>query len=99
MRNSSGNAGKESMKTDKNDETGKILDHVGTKGNSNTRKNNKTWENKSESTGKRRKIKKTSRKGKTILIKQDIPKQQKKILPTSRRRWHEDIPITGCKGS
>ena len=58
-----------------------------------------TQGNKPESTGERRKIKKILRHGKTIQTKQDIPKQQEKILPTSRERWYEDRPTTGCKGS
>ena len=57
---------------------------LGQKGNSNIRKNNNTtWGKKQESTGERRKIKKISRKSKTIQIKQYIPKQRKEILPTS----------------
>ena len=53
---------------------------LGQKGKSNTRKNsNTTWENKPESTGKRRKIKEISTKGKTIQTKQGIPKQRKKF--------------------
>ena len=55
---------------------------------------NTTRGNKPESTGERMKIKKISRKGKTIQTKQNIPKQRKKILPTSRGRWHKDIPTT-----
>ena len=31
-----------------------------------------------------------------MQIKQDIPKQRKKILSTSGRRWHENIPTTRC---
>ena len=34
-----------------------------------------------------------------IQTKQDFPKQRKKILPTSRRRMDEDIPVTGCERS
>ena len=44
--------------------------------------NSKTWGNIPES--KIRKIKKILTKGKTIQAKQDIPKQRKEILPTSR---------------
>ena len=53
--------------------------------------------NKPESTGKRRKIKKISIKGKAIQTKQNIPKQRKEILPTSWVRWLEHNPTTGCK--
>ena len=67
-------------------------------GKGNTRKkNNTTWGNKPESTGKRRKIKEISTKGKTIQTKQDIPKHRKKILSTTGRRWNEKIPATRCK--
>ena len=59
--------------------------------------NNTTWGNKQESTGESRKIKDISTKGKTIQTKQDILKQRKKILSTTGRRWHENIPTTGCK--
>ena len=55
--------------------------------------------NKAENTGERWKIKKISRKGKTIQTKQDITKQRKKILPTSKGKWNEDLPTIGCKGS
>ena len=49
----------------------------------NTRKNNSTtWGNKPEGSGKRNETKEISTKGKTIQIKQDIPKQRKKILST-----------------
>ena len=41
-----------------------------------------------ESTGKRKKTKKISRKGKTIQTKQDIPKQWKEILSTGGGRWN-----------
>ena len=59
--------------------------------------NNTTWRNKPESTGERRNIKEISIKGKRIQIKQDIPKQRKKILLTTGRRWHENIPTIECK--
>ena len=59
--------------------------------------NSKTWGNKPESTGQRRKIKEISTKGKTIQTKQDIPKQLKKILSTIEREWYENIPTTGYK--
>ena len=50
----------------------------------NMRKNNSTtWGNKPESSGERREIKEISTKVKTIQAKQDIPKQQKKISPTT----------------
>ena len=63
------------------------------KGKSNTRENdNTTRGNKPESTGEMRKIKKTSRQGKTTETKQDISKQRKKFLPADRGRWREDIP-------
>ena len=58
-----------------------------------------TWENKQEISDERRNIKKISRQYKTIQTKQDIPKQLKKNLPTSKGRWHKGKPITGCKGS
>ena len=62
---------------------------------SNTNKtNNTTLGNKSEVTDERRKIKKISGQDQTIQTKRDIPKQRKKILPTSRGRIHEDIPTT-----
>ena len=70
----------------------------GEEGTGNMGKNNSTtWGNKPENTGQRRKIKEISTKGKTILIKQDIPKQRKEILSTTGREWHENIPTTGCK--
>ena len=57
---------------------------LGQKEKNNTRKNNNTtWGNKPESTGERRKIKKILTKGKAIQTKQNIPKQQNKILITS----------------
>ena len=65
-------------------------------GKDNTRKNNSTtWGNESESSGERREIKEISTKGKTIQTKQDIPKQQKKILSTTRRAWYKNMPTTG----
>ena len=84
MGNSTVNADKKATKTGKNDKTKeKSWNILGWKWKSNTRKNNNTtWGNKQESTGERRKIKKISINGKTIQIKQDIPKQRKKILPT-----------------
>ena len=60
-------------------------------------KNSTTRGNKPKSTGERRKPKKISIKGKTIQKKQDIPKQRKKISSTTVRRWHKNIPATGCK--
>ena len=45
----------------------------------------------------RRKITEILTKGKNIQIKQKIPKQQKKILSTTERRWHKNIPTTRCK--
>ena len=48
-----------------------------------------------ESIGKRRKIKKISRRGQTIQTKQIIPKERKKVLPASRVRLREHIPTTG----
>ena len=62
-------------------------------------RNRVTWGNKPESIDERRKIKEISTKSKTIQTKQDIPKQWKKILPTSKKRWHKNIPTTGCKRS
>ena len=68
------------------------------KGKDNTRKNNNTtWGNKPESTGERRKKKEIPTKGKTLQAKHYIPNQAKKILPTSGKRWHENITIAGCK--
>ena len=65
-------------------------------GKDNMRKNNSTtWGNKPESSGKRREIKDILTKGKTIQTKQDIPKQRKKILPTTGRAWHKNILTTG----
>ena len=65
---------------------------MGQKEKSNTVKtNNITRENKSESTGKRRKAKKIPRLDKTIQTKQDILKQRNEILPTSRGKMHEYI--------
>ena len=100
MGNSTGNADKKATETGKNDKTkekrwnrsGKKKEKVTQEKNNNTNRVNKP-----EKAGERRKIKKISRKDKTIQTKQNIPKQQKKIQPTSRRRWHENIPITGCK--
>ena len=64
-----------------------------------TQENITTWGNKPESTNERRKNKKIWRKGKTKQTKQDIPKQRKKILPTSSVRSYENIPTTECKRS
>ena len=101
MENSTGNAEKKATKTGKNDKTKeKRWNRLGQKRKTYTRKNtNTTRGNKPEKAGERRKIKKISRKGKTMQPKQDILKQRKKILPTNRRRWHEHIPKNGYKGS
>ena len=61
-----------------------MLKYVETKRKKQHKKNNKTtWGNKPEITQERRNIKKISTKGKAIHTKQNIPKQRKKILPTS----------------
>ena len=53
----------------------------------NTGKNNNTSRgNKPESSGEKNMIKTISTKGKTIQTNQDVPKQQKEILPTCRDR-------------
>ena len=39
------------------------------------------------------------RQNQTTHTKQDVPKQRKKILPTSRGEMGEDIPTTGCEKS
>ena len=66
-------------------------------GTGNMGKNNcKTWGNKPESTGQRRKTKEISTKGKTIQTKHDIPKQRKKIL-SIKRELHENIATTRYK--
>ena len=51
--------------------------------------NSTTWGNKPENTGDGRNLKEISTKGKTIQTKAEIPRQRKKILPTSERRWHK----------
>ena len=57
------------------------------KGTGNTGKHNsKTYGNKPECAGERRKIKEISTKGKTIETKQDFQKQRKKTLSTN---WRE----------
>ena len=38
-----------------------------------------------------------STKGKTIETRQGIPKQRKKIPSSTGRKWHENIPATGCR--
>ena len=55
----------------------------------NTMKDHQTWGNKPESNGERTKVKKISKKDKTIQAKQGFPKQGKKILPTTGRWWHK----------
>ena len=100
MGNSTGNADKKNLR--KQAKTIKQRKDAGTcrdkkKKRQHKKNNNSTWENKPESTGERRKIKKKSTKGKTIQTKPDIQKQRKEILPTNRRRWHENMPTTGCK--
>ena len=47
--------------------------------------------NNPETTGERRKIKKISRKGKTIQRKQDIQKQRKNILPEGKGKIYQKI--------
>ena len=44
---------------------------------------------------KERKLKNISTKGKTIQIKQNFPKQRKKILAIIGRDWHENKPTIG----
>ena len=66
---------------------------------STSKTNNTTQGDNSEGPGERRKTKKIPRLYQTKQTKQDILKQQKKILPTIRWRMHKDIPKTGCKGN
>ena len=70
---------------------GKTLKHYGTKKKkNNTRENNNTtWGNKSKGTGERRKIKKITRKSRTIQTKQDIPKQRKKIRGDDTKTYQQ----------
>ena len=84
MGHSTGNADKKSTKTGQNGKTKRSWNMWEQNGKVNTRKNNSTTlGNKPKSSGERREIKEISTKGKTIQTKQDIPKQRKKILPTT----------------
>ena len=90
MENSTGNADKK-YTTGKNDKTEeKRWNILGQKGKRNTWKNDTTTRgNKPGGNGERRKIKKISRKDKTIQRNQDIPKQRKKIPLTSKRKYQQ----------
>ena len=57
-----------------------------------------TRRDKSEGTSERRRTKNIRRQDQTIQTKQDLPKQQKKILSSSRGEKRQDKPATGCIG-
>ena len=59
------------------------------------KKEKATQEEKNNTT--RRKTQKVLVKEGRLMTKQEIPKQQKKILSTTERRWLENIPTTGYK--
>ena len=86
MGSSTGNAVKKSPTTSKNDKMKEKRWNILGKKKKQRKKNDDTTRGiKQESTGERRKIKKISRKGKTIQTKQDILKQRKNSTSNQMR--------------